>query len=553
MKSFLPRLLLLLVALIAINWLASFVSLRWDLTEDKRYTVSDATKRLLEGLDKDVNVTVYLAGDFPPGFERLETATRETLEEFKTYADGHLTYRFIDPSVASTEEKRGQQYQQLVEAGLTPTNLFDNEGGKRTEKLVFPGAIVEADTLAVPVQLLKGNKSASSEEQLNQSYEGVEFQIASAIRQLIPTERRRVGLVVSHTSASPAGFSDLIATMQQKYDVFLDVNNPASYDGLDALLVLKPDQRFSDEEKYMFDQYVVNGGKALFFVDGAKVDSISLEGTFAQPLDLNLGDLFFKWGVRLNANLVKDMNSAAILLNVGNLGDQPQLKPLPWRFFPLLNNFGNSPITRNIDAIYTRYLSSLDTVGGAAGIRRTPLLMTSPYTKTLNAPVLVAYNEARQQPEANEYQGGAKLAAVLLEGSFVSLFQNRILPEDPRRATFKESGTAGKVMLCADGDVVINDFDFRRNTPFPLGFDRVTNNVFGNKDFVLHALDYMLDPDGLITARTKQISIRPLDKIRLQDERTQWQLFNLLLPLGLIGLFGATRYGLRRHKFARQG
>ena len=416
MKRFLPRLALLLAALVAVNYLASFVSLRWDLTEDKRYTVSDATKRLLEGLDRDVHVTVYLAGDFPPGFERLETATRETLEELKTYADGHLSYRFIDPSAASSEEKRGQQYQQLIEAGLTPTNLFDNEGGKRTEKIVFPGAIVEADTLAVPVQLLKGNKSASSEEQLNQSYEGVEFQLASAIRQLVPTERRRVGLVVSHTSSSPAGFSDLIATMQQKYDVFLDVNNPASYDGLDALLVLKPDQRFSDEEQYKLDQYVVNGGKALFFVDGAKVDSISLEGTFAQPLDLNLGDLFFKWGVRLNANLVKDMNSAAILLNVGNMGDKPQLQPLPWRFFPLLNNFGKSPITRNIDAVYTRYLSSLDTVGGAPGVRRTPLLLTSPYTKTLNAPVLVAYNEARQQPEPSEYKGGVKLAAMLLEG-----------------------------------------------------------------------------------------------------------------------------------------
>ncbi|WP_373514790.1 gliding motility-associated ABC transporter substrate-binding protein GldG [Persicitalea sp.] len=553
MKRPLIRLTFLLAALIAINWLASFVSVRWDLTEDKRYTVSDATKRLLEGLDRDVKVTVYLAGDFPPGFERLETATRETLEEFKTYADGHISYQFIDPSVAPTEEKRGQQYQQLVEAGLTPTNLFDNEGGKRTEKLVFPGAIVEADTLAVPVQLLKGNKSNSSEEQLNQSYEGVEFQLATAIRQLVPAERQRVGLVVSHTSASPAGFSDLIATMQQKYDVFLDVNNPASYDGLDALLVLKPDQRFSDEEKYKFDQFVVNGGKALFFVDGAKVDTIGLEGTFAQPLDLNLSDLFFKWGIRLNANLVKDMNSAAILLNVGNLGDQPQLKPLPWRFFPLLNNFGNSPITRNIDAIYTRYLSSLDTVGGAPGIRRTPLLQTSPYTKTLNAPVLVAYNEARQQPEPSEYQGGVKLAAVLLEGNFVSLFQNRILPEDPRRATFKESGAAGKVLLCADGDVVVNDFDFRRNTPFPLGFDRVTNNIFGNKDFILHALDYMLDPDGLITARTKQISIRQLNKIRVQEERTKWQLLNLLLPIGLIGLFGAVRYGLRRHKFARQG
>jgi len=544
--------LLLLAALIGVNWLASFVSLRWDLTEDQRYSVSDATKRLLKDLDRDVHVSVYLAGDFPPGFERLESATRETLEEFKTYAGGKLTYRFIDPSVASSEEKRGQQYQQLVNAGLIPTTLFANEQGKRTENLIFPGAIVEADTLAVPVQLLKGNKSSSSEEQLNQSYEGVEFQLASAIRQLVPTPRKRLGLVVSHTSASPAGFSDIIATLQQKYDVFLDVNNPASYEGLDALLVLKPDQRFSEEEKYKLDQFVVGGGKALFFVDGAQVDTISPEGTFAQPLDLNLGDLFFKWGVRINANLVKDLNSTKILLNVGNMGESPQLQPLPWRFYPLLNRFGDSPITRNIDAVATHYLSSLDTVGGVGGIRRTPLLMTSPYTKILTAPVLVAYNEARQQPEASEYRGGIQLASILLEGTFTSLFQNRILPDDPRKATFKTSGPAGKVLICADGDVVVNDFDLRRNTPFPLGYDRVSQNIFGNKDFVLHALDYMLDPDGLITARSKQISIRLLDKIRVQEERTSWQFMNLLLPIGLIGLFGAVRYGLRRRKFGRQ-
>ncbi len=199
MKRFLPRLLVLLTALIALNWLASFISVRWDLTEDKRYTVSEATRQMLEGLERDVHVTVYLTGDFPPGFERLETAARETLEEFKTYADGHLTYQFIDPSVATTDELRQQQYQQLVEAGLIPTNLFDNEGGKRTEKLIFPGAIVEADTLALPVQLLKGNMSATSEEKLNQSYEGVEFELAAAIRQLQPTVRKRIGLVVSHT------------------------------------------------------------------------------------------------------------------------------------------------------------------------------------------------------------------------------------------------------------------------------------------------------------------------------------------------------------------
>lgn len=343
--------------------------------------------------------------------------------------------------------------------------------------------------------------------------------------------------------------SDLIATLQQKYDVFLDVNNPDSYDGLGALLVLKPDRSFSEDEKYKLDQYVINGGKGLFFLDGAKVDSISLEGTFAQPLDLNLSDMFFKWGARINTDLVKDLSSGVLLLNVGTMGESPQLQPLPWRFYPLLNRFGEHPITRNTDAIYTRYLSSIDTVGGAASLRKTPLLMTSPYTKTLTAPVLVAYNEARQQPEPEEYKEGIKMAGVLLEGTFPSLFQNRILPNDPRKATFQASGSEGKVLIFSDGDIAINDFDFRRNTPLPLGYDRVSKNVFGNKDLILHSLDYMLDPAGLITARNKQISVRLLDKIKIQEERSWWQLLNLVLPVGLVGLFGGARYWLRKRKF----
>jgi gliding-associated putative ABC transporter substrate-binding component GldG len=279
------------------------------------------------------------------------------------------------------------------------------------------------------------------------------------------------------------------------------------------------------------------------------VDSVSLEGNYVQPLDLNLNDLFFRWGARINNNLVKDLNCATIPMNVGNMGDKPEIKAVPWRFFPLLNNFGPSPITRNTDAVYSRFLSSLDTVGGAPGIQKTPLLMTSPYTNLVNTPALVGYNEARQQPDPSEYKGGVKLAAVLLEGSFNSLFENRILPNDPRSKTFKSTGQ-GKIIICADGDVVVNDFDYRRNTPLPLGYDRASTNIFGNKDFVMHALDYMTDENGIINSRSKQISIRALDKIAVHKDKKFWQALNLLLPLVLLCIFGAVRYYIRKRKFA---
>jgi ABC-2 type transport system permease protein len=549
MRKYLFQFFVLLTLLGGLNWLSTKFFFRLDLTEDKRYSISDATKALLENLDRDVNISVYLTGDLPAGFERLENATRETLEEFKTYANGRLHFQFSDPSAAVNEEQRKNQYATLIDRGLTPTNVFANEDGKRTEKIIFPSALVLADTLAVPVQLLKGNKSSSPENQLNQSLEGVEFELASAIRLLTQPERKKVGLVVSHTRVSPARLSDLIATIQQSYDVYLDMNNPGSYQGLDALLVLKPDSAFSEEEKYKLDQYVVGGGKAMFFIDGAKVDSVSLEGTYAQPLDLNLSDLFFRWGARINYNLVKDLNSAQVLMNVGNMGDAPNIQPVDWRYYPVLNNFGKHPITRNTDAIYTRFLSTLDTVGGAAGIQKQPLLMTSPYTQSVNTPALVGYNEARQQPDPAEYNGGVKLAAVLFSGTFTSLFQNRILPGDPRASSFIAEGDQGKVLICADGDIAINDYDYKRNAPLPLGYDRVTNKTFGNKDFIMRALDYMTDANGLITARNKEVSIRSLNKILIQEKRKIWQGINLILPLALIGLFGLSRYVLRSRKF----
>ena len=548
MNNFFIRLLLLFSGLLAVNWLVSLTHLQWDLTSDQRYSISDATKKMLSGLDRDIVVNVYLYGNFPPGFERLESATKETLEAFRNYSNGKVIFQFSDPSEASTETIRQEQYNHLIDNGLIPTNLYANEDGKRTEKIIFPGAIVHSDSLSVPVQLLKGNKTLSSEDQLNQSYEGVEFELASAIRLLSNPERKKVGLIVSHTQISPARLSDIIATVQQSYDVFLDMNNPSSYDGLDALIVLKPDSVFSEKEIYKLDQYVINGGKAIFFVDGAKVDSVSLEGTYAKPLSLNLEPLFFKWGARINYNLIKDLNCTQILLNTGTMGDKPQLEPLPWRFYPLLNKFGDHPISRNINAVATRFLSSIDTVGGNS-IKKTVLLATSEYTQILTTPALVGYNEASQQPIPKEYTGGSKLAALLLEGEFSSLFQNRILPGDSLAATFKEKGLNGKVIICSDGDIIVNDYDYKRNTPLPLGYDRISKNTYGNKDFIINALDYMTDSNGLILARNKQVAIRPLDKIKIQESKRTWQAINLITPLVLLFIFGILRYILRTRNF----
>ncbi|GAB3914822.1 gliding motility-associated ABC transporter substrate-binding protein GldG [Larkinella knui] len=551
MKSFVFRFGLVLAVLVVVNLLSSFLFFRIDLTEEGRYTLSEATENLLTNLDDDVHVNVYLTGNLPPAFERLETSIRETLSEFQARSGKNLTYRFIDPTANPDAKKRAEQQTQLIQKGLAPTNLnFNREGNQRTEQLIFPWALVSYKGREQPVLLLRGNRSNSSEEQLNQSIENVEYELASAIRRLTIKEKKVLGVAVSYTNVEPLRLSDLLATLNEFYDIKL-INLQDSRDlvGLDGLIVPKPDRAFSEADKYKIDQFVVNGGKALFFVDGLKIDSVGREGTFAQPLDLNLNDLFFRWGIRVNNDIIKDLSCAMIPLNVGDMGDKPNVQMLPWRFFPLINTFGKSPIVRNLDAIYTRFTSTLDTVQ-AAGIAKTPLLMTSQYTKILKAPALVSYNEARQQPDPRTYNNGVKMIACLLEGRFQSLYTNRILPGDPRAAAFKAQGQPTKIVVCSDGDLLINDINYRTNAPYPLGYERFSKNTFANKDFVVNAVNYLLDDNGIITARTKQVMLRPLDKIRLREDRLSWQLLNLLGPVVLVGLVGVIWQIARRRKYA---
>ncbi|MEZ0486706.1 gliding motility-associated ABC transporter substrate-binding protein GldG [Fibrella aquatica] len=551
MSSTIKRFLLVGLGLVLLNALSAFIYTRVDLTEDQRYTLSGGTRQLLGTLPARVHVDVFLTGNLPPGFKRLETAVRETLDEFEAEAGSSISFRFIDP-ISGTSEAQIQLLDRLAKLGLQPTNLFANQGGTRTEQLIVPGAVISYESKEAGVLLLKGNKAATPTEQLNQSYEGVEYQLAAAIRRLTQPEgsRRRVGLVFGHTQVPPERFSDLLASIQEQYDLFfVDLKKPGPVEGVDALLVLKPDQPFAESEVFKIDQYIVKGGKALFFVDGQRVDSVSAQGSYAQPMPLGLDDVFFNWGARINRNVVKDLACGVIPLNVGTLGDKPNVQLVPWRFYPVLNSFGDNPITRNLDAVSSRFLSTIDTVR-TRGIQKTVLLKTSPYTSILNLPALISYNEARQQPDPATYTGGVKSVGVLLEGSFTSLFGNQLLPDSLAQG-FKAKGEPGKVLICADGDLVVNDVDYKRKAPLPLGYDRFSQKQFANKEFTLNAIDYMIDPEGLIRARTREVPLRPLDTVKLSQERAWWQAINVLVPLGLLAIGGLVWQVIRRRRYAR--
>ncbi|MDX5346350.1 MAG: gliding motility-associated ABC transporter substrate-binding protein GldG [Hymenobacteraceae bacterium] len=541
----------LIAIIFLLNFIATQFFFRIDLTEENRYTIAPATRELLRNVDDVVYVEVYLEGEFPAGFKRLQQAIKETLDEFRIYGGDNIQYRFIDPSANPDTKSRNEYYQQLAKKGIQPTNLFAMEGDKRVEKIIFPGAVVSYGDKEVPVLLLKGNAAASPEQRLNQSVEGVEYELASAIKKLTVKKRKRIAVIQGHGELDEMQMADYLNSLKEYYDVF-KVNLPEkiSLEGFDAILVAKPQNTFSEPDKFKMDQFIIRGGKALFFVDAtnANLDSIGQEGTFAFPYNLNLDDFFFKYGVRLNPDLIQDINSGMIPMVVGYMGDQPQTTLVNWRFFPLLNNFSKHPVTRNLDAVYAKFIGSIDTVK-AAGITKTPLVFTSRYSRILPTPVRLNFNEARVEVNPKLFTKGPLPVGYLLEGKFQSVYTNRLAPHTEKTFQFQAEGKESRIIVFSDGDMVRNDINKRTMQAYELGYDRFAGIKFANKELAMNAMDYLLDESGLILVRGKEITMRPLDRIKIKEEKTKWQVINLVVPIVLILIFGAVWYYLRKRKY----
>jgi ABC-2 type transport system permease protein len=548
MPNNLKKNLSIILLVLAVNLISVYIFFRIDLTQDKKYSLSEATENMLQNLSGPVQVKVYLDGDgLPGGFERLKKAIEETLVEFKIEGGKNLNYQFINPYAQSTEEKRNALFKELIDKGMQPTNIYENVGGKKSENLIFPYATISYEDKEKVVLLLKSNQAADAQTKLNQAYENVEYTLASTIKKLTNTEKKKIGLLTEFTSLKPINFAGLITSLQENYDLFIiNATQSPTFEGLDALILPKPDRTIDDSTKFKIDQYIMSGGKALFFVDGLNVDTMGLEGSFAKPLDINMDDMFFKYGLRINKNIIKDgLNAAVIPLVVGNMGDRPNIQPVPFRYFPLINNFGDSPITKNLDMVFAKFTADIDIVNKNDGLTKTPLLKTSEYTKVLNAPALITYNEARTDTEQAEYNKGVKTIAYLVSGEFSSLFAN----------SFSSSGILKKspqtqIMVCSDGDIIVNEVDKKSGNPFPLGFDKLSQHQFGNQDFVMNTLDFMLNENGLIASKNKSVEIRPLDKLKTRDDRNKWQLINTILPLGLLAIIGFVRFYLIRKKYS---
>ncbi|MEJ8756765.1 gliding motility-associated ABC transporter substrate-binding protein GldG [Pontibacter sp. H259] len=542
-----------IVILVVLNLLVYNYFFRVDLTEDKRYSISPVTEQMLENLPEEVFVEVYLEGDFPSGFKRLQQSVRETLDEFRIYSDGKVRFIFFDPNSITDETKKAEFMQQLAQKGIQPTNLKATEEGKQVERLVFPGAVIKYKGKETAVNFLKGNLAASPDERLNQSVEGVEYELATGVRKMAFQGTKVIGYITGQGELPQQHVTDLLGSLQEYYRVALgDLDQIPSLKGLDLIIVAKPTAPYTEADKYKIDQFIMNGGKAVFFVDAlnASLDSLGTGGTFAMPYNHNLDDLFFRYGARFNPTLIMDLNSGFIPMVTGYTGGKPATEMINWRFYPLLNKFSKHPITRNLDAVYTKFVGTLDTVK-AAGVRKTPLIYTSRYSRIMQAPVPLTLEEARMEVNPEHYQAGEQPVGYLLEGTFTSLFRNRRAPEGAASTAVKEQGVPTKIAVFSDGDLIRNDVNPRTGQAYELGFDRFNNIKFANKELALNTIHYLLDSEGLINVRSKEIKLRPLDKVRVQEEKTLWQVVNLVAPIALLALFGITRYYLRKRKYEK--
>ncbi len=569
-KNNIIQLLLVIVILVLINIISSFVFTRIDLTTEKRYTLSDATKELLKDLDDYVYIKVYLEGDFPAGFKRLRNATKEMLDEFRAYTD-YIDYEFINPSESEDTKERNETYQLLVEKGLNPTDLQVRTNEGMQNKIIFPGAILIYKSKELPLELLRTQLGVPPESVLNNSIQSLEFNLTNTLRKLAQTHKPKLAFIEGHGELSAIEVADVAGSLLEDYDVEMislngqlnSLNDRIAVDSIntriinkyDAIIIAKPDSVFTEQDKFIIDQYIMHGGKVLWLIDPvfASMDSIqNNESTVGITLDINLDDMLFNYGVRLNSNLIMDLNALPIPLNIGQMGSQPQIEFFPWYYFPILTPLSKHPIVNNLNAIKTEFISSLDTVS-VPEINKTILLQTSPYSRIVRAPAFITLRVLREEPDESQYRNPPQPVAVLLEGNFESVFNNRIPPEiaTNRDINFLAESENTKMIIITDGDIIKNQLHIPNGYPLPLGYDQFTGETFGNKEFILNALNYLVDQSGLIGIRSRELKLRLLDNSRINNQKLMIQIINVLLPVILVVITGLILNIMRRKKYTK--
>jgi ABC-2 type transport system permease protein len=491
------------------------------------------------------------------------------LDEFRAYSD-NIQYEFVNPGENANGKDRNDAYRLLAERGLQPTDLRVKNKDGSSQIIIFPGAMVSYHGKELPVQLLMAQLQQDHNQVLNVSIQSLEYNLASVIKNLITPIKPRIAIIEGQGELDKMETYDLQVSLSEFYNVdrvtlnrkitslAIRIKSDSVHDVLinkyRAIIIAKPTKPFDERDKFLIDQFIMRGGKVLWLIDPvfASMDSLQkYNSTMGIPNEINLEDMLFNYGVRANVNLVMDLNALPIPVKTGMVGNQPQFEYFKWYFFPVLMPSVKHPIVNGLNAIKTEFISSIDTVT-LPGIKKTILLETSPYARTINVPALIDLEILNKQPNERAFTKGPFPVAVLLEGEFPSSFLFRIPPElaDNPSLGYKQKSKKTKMIVISDGDMVKNQFQFSQGYPLPLGYDQYTKQTFGNKDLVLNAVNFLCDDSGLISVRSRELKLRMLDTAKVARQRLFWQMLNIILPVILIAGFGLAKNRLRKRTFA---
>ena len=555
---------------LSVNIIGQYLYGRLDLTSERRYTLSPSTKKLLRQIDEPVLYRVYLEGEFPADFMRLQNETKEMLNQFRAY-NRNVNYEFVNPNSFDNREEQAVFYQKLAGKGIQPTQIQVKGDNGVTTQVIIPAADVIYRGRETTVQLLQNQKYVSEETLLNNSIENLEYALSSSLRAIIKGRKQTIGFLQGQGELNGGVLYDIQRSLEEFYSLeYVQIDGKIQsltahkqrekdssysiFNLFDLLIVAKPTETFTDKDLFILDQYIMYGGKVLWLLDALDADIDSLADhsqMLATRLPLGLDEMLFTYGVRLNPNVLMDMRCRPIPMQVGMVGDKPQFRFVPWYYFPDIVPLSEHPIVRNLDVIKTDFVGSLDLIDN--DIRKTVLLTSSEYTRVKNAPALIDLADAQIEPDQRLYNRSSLPVAVLLEGEFRSTWRNRLAPTLTEQSAigYRDISKPTKMIVIADGDIIRNRFNSEEGIAYPVGYDNYTQTIYANKELLLNAVNYLVGDEGLLESRTRSIRLRKLNVMRVKEQRGFYQALNIVVPLLLLGAAAATITIIRKKRYRK--
>ncbi len=560
MKPFSKTNISILAVIFGLIILSSFFFFRIDLTSDKRYSISKQTKAMMKTVDEPLDITVYLTGDLNSGFLHLKKSTVEMLNELNVYSKKNINIRYENPSEATSNEKREENYLKMEMRGMTATSVYEKDKeGKSIQKIIYPWIEITYKNKTVPVSLLKNLRGLSGEENLNISIENLEFELTDAIRQLTASQISKIAFLEGHGEFTETETFDISKSLSKYFQIDRGVIgfDASILKDYKAVIIAKPMLAFAEKDKFVIDQYIMNGGRVLWLVDGVQVSQEGFATIGQSPaigLDLNLNDILFRYGVRINSTVLQDVQSSLVPMNVAPKGEKAHFELMPWVFSPLLLTSNEHVITRNIAPVKAPFASSVEMVGELKDVKRNFLIATSNNTHALQTPTEISLAEMPDLKNTQYFNLSYVPVGVVLEGKFPSVFANRMAPQEILNSTaIKNISEPTRQIIIACGDVIKNDVERQGDSirTLPLGFDRFMNQQFGNREFITNAVLYLADKDGWMNLRNRTVELRLLNKKVASDDRVKWQIINVVIPILLLLMIGFLYQFLRKRKYAK--